>query len=247
MFCAALKPACLLPHLLSYTQEGVEPFGADCWEIARVLAGRPKAGAELTEDYNPLEAGLYHACSVTKGCSIGQETINKVRQGFAFVESGGGRVVGCAGPSTVHSSGCCCMPSPAGCYIPPYTPQQQLLGLELDIIKQTTEAHSPPSHPQHRTGAQPERRQAAAVGAGDGGPLRCGRCSSGARWHEAGQSHELHRHALRCASAGLGVLCCECCMQGAAAACVGKVTSYIDTLSGAQRYWLVWFCVPTGF
>ncbi|PRW61168.1 glycine cleavage system T [Chlorella sorokiniana] len=60
------------------SQEGVEPFGADCWEMARVLAGRPKAGAELTEDYNPLEAGLYHACSVTKGCSIGQETINKV-------------------------------------------------------------------------------------------------------------------------------------------------------------------------
>lgn len=56
----------------------MEPFGADCWEMARVLAGRPKAGAELTEDFNPLEAGLYQACSITKGCSIGQETINKV-------------------------------------------------------------------------------------------------------------------------------------------------------------------------
>lgn len=142
-----LNPAGLLPHLLSFSQEGVEPFGADCWEMARVLAGRPKAGAELTEDYNPLEAGLYHACSVTKGCSIGQETINKVRQGVVFVESGGGRVVGCAGPSTVHSIACCCMPSPAGRDLSPCTPQQQLLGLQLDNLNQTIEAQSPPSPP----------------------------------------------------------------------------------------------------
>lgn len=62
-------------------QEGVEPLGADGWEMARVLAGRPRVGAELTEEYNPLEAGLCHAVSVTKGCSIGQETIAKVRRG----------------------------------------------------------------------------------------------------------------------------------------------------------------------
>ena len=61
------------------SQEGVEPLGADGWEIARVLAGRPAPGRELTPDYNPLEAGLYHAVSVNKGCYIGQETIAKVR------------------------------------------------------------------------------------------------------------------------------------------------------------------------
>lgn len=43
-----------------------------------MLAGRPKPGAELTADFNPLEAGLYHAISVNKGCYIGQETIAKV-------------------------------------------------------------------------------------------------------------------------------------------------------------------------
>lgn len=31
-----------------------------------MLAGRPAPGRELTEDYNPLEAGLYHAVSVNK-------------------------------------------------------------------------------------------------------------------------------------------------------------------------------------
>jgi folate-binding protein YgfZ len=53
-------------------------MGAEDWERARITSGRPAAGAELTDDYNPLEAGLYHAVSVNKGCYIGQETIAKV-------------------------------------------------------------------------------------------------------------------------------------------------------------------------
>ena len=87
--CTAPPPdhtAC--PHLPcppSLLQEGVEPLGSDAWGMARVLAGRPAPGSELTEDFNPLEAGLYHALSVSKGCYIGQETIAKV----------GGRVGGC--------------------------------------------------------------------------------------------------------------------------------------------------------
>jgi folate-binding protein YgfZ len=53
-------------------------MGEDDWERARVTAGRPAPGAELTQDYNPLEAGLYHAVSITKGCYMGQETLAKV-------------------------------------------------------------------------------------------------------------------------------------------------------------------------
>lgn len=58
--------------------EGVEPLGCDAFEIARVLAGRPAPGAELTDDFNPLESGLYDAVSLQKGCYIGQETLAKV-------------------------------------------------------------------------------------------------------------------------------------------------------------------------
>lgn len=47
-------------------------MGEDDWNAARVLDGRPAAGAELTEEFNPLEAGLYHAVSLNKGCYIGQ-------------------------------------------------------------------------------------------------------------------------------------------------------------------------------
>ena len=57
---------------------GAIPMGSKAWSIARVVAGVPVPGAELTEDYNPLESGLYGAVSLNKGCYIGQETLAKV-------------------------------------------------------------------------------------------------------------------------------------------------------------------------
>ena len=39
-------------------------------------------GSELTEASNPLEAGLYHAISLSKGCYMGQETLAKVLHTF---------------------------------------------------------------------------------------------------------------------------------------------------------------------
>jgi tRNA-modifying protein YgfZ len=44
----------------------------------RIIQGRPKPDAELTEDYNPLEVGLWQTISFTKGCYIGQETIARL-------------------------------------------------------------------------------------------------------------------------------------------------------------------------
>ncbi|WNC59250.1 folate-binding protein [Thermosynechococcus sp. QS41] len=48
------------------------------WEHLRIRQGRPAAEAELTEDYNPLEARLGHTISFNKGCYIGQETIARL-------------------------------------------------------------------------------------------------------------------------------------------------------------------------
>jgi tRNA-modifying protein YgfZ len=48
------------------------------WECLRIERGRPKPDAELTEDYNPLEVGLWQTISFTKGCYIGQETIARL-------------------------------------------------------------------------------------------------------------------------------------------------------------------------
>ena len=44
----------------------------------RIQQGRPKSDRELTEDYNPLEAGLWQTISFEKGCYIGQETIARL-------------------------------------------------------------------------------------------------------------------------------------------------------------------------
>ncbi|MGB6169502.1 MAG: folate-binding protein [Geitlerinemataceae cyanobacterium] len=57
---------------------GAVPFGEKAWEQLRIREGRPVPDAELTEDYNPLEAGLWQTISFEKGCYIGQETIARL-------------------------------------------------------------------------------------------------------------------------------------------------------------------------
>jgi tRNA-modifying protein YgfZ len=62
----------------SLTNLGAMILGEDAWECLRVAQGRPKPDAELTEDYNPLEVGLWQTISFSKGCYIGQETIARL-------------------------------------------------------------------------------------------------------------------------------------------------------------------------
>lgn len=60
------------------TSQGALPIGNQAYEKLRILQGRPKPDAELTEDYNPLEVGLWSKISFDKGCYIGQETIARL-------------------------------------------------------------------------------------------------------------------------------------------------------------------------
>lgn len=60
------------------TQTDLEILTDSQWEKLRILQGRPIPGQELTEDYNPLEAGLWKSISFDKGCYIGQETIARL-------------------------------------------------------------------------------------------------------------------------------------------------------------------------
>ena len=60
------------------TNLGAVTVDEDAWEALRIAQGRPKPDAELTEDYNPLEVGLWDTISFTKGCYIGQETIARL-------------------------------------------------------------------------------------------------------------------------------------------------------------------------
>ncbi len=54
------------------------PVGMDVLEAIRVERGMPAAGKELTEDYNPLEAGLLDYVSFNKGCYVGQEVVTRL-------------------------------------------------------------------------------------------------------------------------------------------------------------------------
>jgi folate-binding protein YgfZ len=59
-------------------EAGAVPLGEQCWEQLRIQQGRPKPDHEITEDYNPLEASIWQAISLDKGCYIGQETIARL-------------------------------------------------------------------------------------------------------------------------------------------------------------------------
>lgn len=60
------------------TAAGAQLGTSEQWEQLRIQQGRPAVDRELTEDYNPLEAGLWHTLSFDKGCYIGQETIARL-------------------------------------------------------------------------------------------------------------------------------------------------------------------------
>jgi hypothetical protein len=71
----AIQAATLWQELVNL---GAVPLGEEVWEQLRIEQGRPMPGAELTEEYNPLEAGLWKTISFEKGCYIGQETIARL-------------------------------------------------------------------------------------------------------------------------------------------------------------------------
>ncbi len=60
------------------TKAGAINLSETVWNELTLEQGRPLADYELTEDYNPLEAGLWEAISFDKGCYIGQETIARL-------------------------------------------------------------------------------------------------------------------------------------------------------------------------
>lgn len=54
---------------------GIVAVDEATYEVRRIELGRPAAGHELTEEYNPLEAGIGWSCADNKGCYTGQEII----------------------------------------------------------------------------------------------------------------------------------------------------------------------------
>lgn len=71
-------PAAVASLWQQFAAAGASPLGATTWEILRVEQGLPRLGRELTQDYNPWEAGLGRAIHLDKGCYIGQEVIARL-------------------------------------------------------------------------------------------------------------------------------------------------------------------------
>jgi folate-binding protein YgfZ len=63
---------------LAVTKFDGRPAGEEAMESYRVLRGIPGPGCELSEEHNPLEAGLHDAISFDKGCYVGQEVIARL-------------------------------------------------------------------------------------------------------------------------------------------------------------------------
>jgi tRNA-modifying protein YgfZ len=67
------------PVLATLRSAGVADLSPDAAEIARIAAGEPAWGREITEDYFPMEVGLGDTIDYSKGCFLGQEPIVRIR------------------------------------------------------------------------------------------------------------------------------------------------------------------------
>ncbi len=59
-------------------QTGLVPADEAAFDLLRIEAGLPRFNHELSQEYIPLEAGLWDDVSFTKGCYIGQEIIARM-------------------------------------------------------------------------------------------------------------------------------------------------------------------------
>ncbi|MDY6803834.1 MAG: folate-binding protein [Cyanobacteriota bacterium] len=87
-------------------EKGAVAMGDRLWQQLRIEQGRPAPDCELTEDYNPLEAGLWQTISFDKGCYIGQETIARLNTYKGVKQQLWGiRLSATAEPGTVLTAG----------------------------------------------------------------------------------------------------------------------------------------------
>jgi folate-binding protein YgfZ len=78
-YCVYLERSLRPAFLSALTRAGAAEAPVEAIEAARIEAGYPVFGVDMTEETIPLEAGIEHrAISFTKGCYVGQEVIIRV-------------------------------------------------------------------------------------------------------------------------------------------------------------------------
>ena len=87
-YCVFLARAAETQFVAAAIEAGARVVGAEALDAARIEAGYPLFGVDMTDVTIPLEAGIdQRAISFTKGCFVGQEVVIRVQH------RGGGRVV----------------------------------------------------------------------------------------------------------------------------------------------------------
>lgn len=76
------------------------PAGEEAFDYLRIESGLPRFGHEITEEYIPLEAGLWSDVSFSKGCYIGQEIIARMESRGRLAK----RLVLLQGEGTINTS-----------------------------------------------------------------------------------------------------------------------------------------------
>ncbi|MDH5681262.1 MAG: aminomethyl transferase family protein, partial [Spirochaetota bacterium] len=70
----------LWDDLMAYGKDfGLKAIGEEVCETLRIESGVARFTVDMTEDTIPLEAGLDHAISFTKGCYVGQEVVTRMK------------------------------------------------------------------------------------------------------------------------------------------------------------------------
>jgi len=78
-FCLYLEPSRERDLIAALIQAGAREVSHEAIEAARIEAGYPVFGIDMTDDTIPLEAGIEErALSMSKGCYVGQEVIIRV-------------------------------------------------------------------------------------------------------------------------------------------------------------------------
>lgn len=74
-----IAPLADVPRLQdALSARGATPITAPALDLLRIQRGIPAHPHELSENYNPLEAGLWEFISFNKGCYIGQEVVARL-------------------------------------------------------------------------------------------------------------------------------------------------------------------------
>ena len=78
-FCVYLEPSRERDLIAALIEAGAREASAEAIDAARIEAGYPVFGVDMTDDTIPLEAGIEdRAISMSKGCYVGQEVIIRV-------------------------------------------------------------------------------------------------------------------------------------------------------------------------